>query len=190
MDNLWIIYGKSMHNLWINKKNLMKYIVCFKYIYICYKYFNEAAHLLSAEFMQTGSVWGFLPWYRFKQTISFSGSGLFFDIFALLALIFFKDTKNLSSIYITCWYLHNSNTIGSNVFQLNLLFFSKLKYNNLIVKIIIRHVYRDCVLFYFTLSVFFLILLLAYFLQEWYIYFCDIFFAVYVVIHSSKSILQ
>ena len=36
---------------------------------------------------------------------------------------FFKDTKNLSSIYITCWYLHNSNTIGSNVFQLNLLFF-------------------------------------------------------------------
>ena len=34
MDNLWIIYGKSMHNLWINKKNLMKYIVCFKYIYI------------------------------------------------------------------------------------------------------------------------------------------------------------
>ena len=63
------------------------------YIYICYKYFNEAAHLLSAEFMQTGSVWGFLPWYRFKQTISFSGSGLFFDIFALLALIFSKILK-------------------------------------------------------------------------------------------------
>ena len=88
---------------------------------------------------------------------------MFFDIFALLALIFFKDTKKLSSIYITCWYLHNSNTIGSNVFQLNLLFFSKLKYNNLIVKIIIRHVYRDCVFlilllvcfFDFTLSILF-----------------------------------
>ena len=94
-----------------------------KKIYLCYKYFNETAHLLSAELMQTGSVWGFLPWYRFKQTMSFSGSGLFYDIFAVLALIFFKDSKHISSIYMTFWYLHNSNTIGSNVVRLNLLFF-------------------------------------------------------------------
>ena len=46
-----------------------------KYFYVT----STFMHLLSAEFMQTGSVWGFLPRNRFKHTISFSGTGLFYD---------------------------------------------------------------------------------------------------------------
>ena len=115
--------------------------------------------------MQTGSVWGFLPWYRFKQTMSFfSGTGLFYYIFAVLELIFFKDSKHISSIYMTFWYLHHSNTIGSNVFHLN-LFFSKSTYIIFIFKIFLCHVHRVYV-FDFTLSIL---------LQELYIYYCDMF---------------
>ena len=106
--------------------------------------------------MQTGSVWGFLPWYRFKQTMSFSGSGLFYDIFAVLALIFSKIV-NIYQVYTWLfWYLHNSNTIGSNVVRLNLLFFSKSTCI-FIFKIFLRHVHRVYV---------FLILLLAYFCKN------------------------
>ena len=114
--------------------------------------------------MQTGSVWGFLPWYRFKQTMSFSGSGLFYDIFAVLALIFSKIV-NIYQVYTWLfWYLHNSNTIGSNVVRLN-LFFSKSTYIIFIFKIFLCHVHRVYV-FDFTLSIL---------LQEWYIYYCDMF---------------
>ena len=143
-----------MDNLWINK-NLMKNIFSKQKIYLCYKYFNEATHLLSAELMQTGSVWGFLPWYRFKQTISFSGSGLFYDIFAVLALIFSKIV-NIFQVYTWLfWYLHNSNTIGSNVFHLNLFF-----QNRHILFLSSRSFYVMFIEFMF------LILLLAYFCKN------------------------
>ena len=137
------------------QKNLMKYIVCFQKI--CFKYFNEAAHLLSAEFMQTGSVWGFLPWYRFKQTMSFSGSGLFYYIFAVLDLIFFKDSKHISSIYMT--FLIPSQ-LKHNRFKCSPfepIIFSKSTYIIFIFKIFLCHVHPVYV---------FLILLLAYFCKN------------------------
>ena len=34
MDNLWITYGKSMHNLWINKKSYEIHCMFQIYIYI------------------------------------------------------------------------------------------------------------------------------------------------------------
>ena len=79
-----------MDNLWKNKKSEEIHYIFKK---IRYKHVNEAAHLLSAGCMQAVSVWGFLPWYRFKPTIYFSGSELFYDIFAVLAIIFSKITK-------------------------------------------------------------------------------------------------
>ena len=68
----------------------MTYIFANK-TYLCHKYFNEAVHLLSALFMQTGSVWGFLPRNRFKDTISFSGTGMFYDGIFFQNLFLFRN---------------------------------------------------------------------------------------------------
>ena len=57
-----------------------------KYFYVT----STFMHLLSAEFMQTGSVWGFLPRNRFKRTISFSGTGLFYDRYSFQNLFLFR----------------------------------------------------------------------------------------------------
>ena len=68
---------------------------------------------------------------------------------------FFKDSKHISSIYMTFWYLHNSNTIGSNVFHLNLFF-----QNRHILFLSSRSFYVMFIEFMF------LILLLAYFCKN------------------------
>ena len=72
MGNSWIIHGKSMGNSWI---------IHAKEIISIHHYFHRADNLLSAEFMQTESVWSFLSRYRLKHTISFSGTSLFYFYF-------------------------------------------------------------------------------------------------------------
>ena len=86
MDNSWIIHGKPMENSWI---------IHAKEIIFIHNYFHEADNLPSAEFMQTESVWSFLPRYRFKHTISFSGTSLFYHN------IFFWICFCLQNIYVS-----------------------------------------------------------------------------------------
>ena len=78
----------------------MKYIFPNK-TYLCHKYFNEAVHLLSALFMQAGSVWGFLPRNRFKDTISFSGTGMFYDGIFFQKFVFIQKLHPFHELFLS-----------------------------------------------------------------------------------------
>ena len=89
-----------------------------------------------------------------------------FMIYLLSWLWFFSKIVNIYQVYTWLfWYLHNSNTIGSNVVRLNLLFFQ----NRHILFLSSRSFYVmfiEFMFFDFTLSIL---------LQEWYKYYCDMF---------------
>ena len=81
-----------------------------------------------------------------------------FMIYLLSWLWFFSKIVNIYQVYTWLfWYLHNSNTIGSNVVRLNLLFFSK----STCIFLSSRSFYVMFIEF-----MFFLILLLAYFCKN------------------------
>ena len=98
---------------------------------------------------------------RFSSLVPFQTNYVLFRNWFVLLYIccfgfdFFKDSKHISSIYMTFWYLHNSNTIGSNVFHLNLFF-----QNRHILFLSSRSFYVMFIEFMF------LILLLAYFCKN------------------------
>ena len=184
MDNPWIIYGKFMENSWI---------IHAKEILFIYHYFHEADNLLSAEFMQTKSVWSFLPRYRFKHTISFSGISLFYHNIFLNMLLFTKyicfrncfcKTNLLQELFL--WNKSFSGIVSSNIVLLRncllrccpsqelssqVLSFSGTVFSDIVLlrNCLLRHCYEKSSSYSWKLKIFFIIF------AKFYKTFCNIY---------------